>query len=125
MNALDWIAREKSWPQFFRFYRKVSRTVGSETHSALLTDPDLAAEIGPVKRQKHPDPVGFTAEMHALRDLGDIMLAQIVKDPRTAALPRPLTGAEMHALRKRQAGMNRLVSQFSPQHVGLTPQLDA
>lgn len=63
--------------------------------------------------------------MHALRDLADIMLAQVVKDPRSAALPRPLTGADLLSLQKRQGAMDRLVSQFSPQHVDMTPQLDA
>lgn len=63
--------------------------------------------------------------MHAIRDLADIMLAQVVKDPRAAALPRPLTGYDVLSLQKRQTAMNRLVSQFSPQHVALTPQLNA
>lgn len=122
---MDWIAGRKSWPQFFRYFRRCSRRTGSATHAKLLTDPDLAANLGPPQRKKHPDAEGFTAEMHAIRDLADIMLAQVVKDPRAAALPRPLTGYELLALQKRQTAMNRLVSQFSPQHVALTPQLNA
>lgn len=63
--------------------------------------------------------------MHALRDIADLLLARMVKDPRAAALPRPLTGADLLSLHKRQAGMNRLINTFSPHHADLTPQLSA
>lgn len=99
--------------------------VGSACHSALLTDPDLAEDAAKLPKVKNPNAFGFTAEIHALRDIADLLIARMVKDPRASALPRPLTGADVLALQKRQAAMNRTIAVFSPTHVALTPQLSA
>ena len=125
VDALDWIRGERPWPQFFRFYKRCCLKVGSACHSALLTDPALAEAAAKLPKLKNPSPFGFTAEIHALRDIADLLLARMAKDPRSAALPRPLTGSDMLALRKRQAAMNRAVAIFSPHHTDLTPQLSA
>lgn len=125
LDALDWIRGERSWPQFFRHYKKVSRRVGSATHSRLLTDPDLAAQLGELPVKKNPDAEGFTSTHYMLREIQEILLAQKAKDPRAVALPRPLTGWDLLSLRKRQAGMNRTIALFAPEHVHLTPQLSA
>lgn len=85
----------------------------------------MAEGAAKLPKPKNPSAFGFTAEIHALRDIADLIIAQIAKDPRASMLPRPLTGADVLALQKRQAAMNKLVSVFSPQHVDLTPQLSA
>lgn len=125
LDALDWIRGLKPWSQFFRHYYSCCREIGSACHSALLTDPELAVEAAKLPKSKNPPALGFTAELHALRDIADLIIAQIAKDPRASMLPRPLTGADILSLQKRQAGMNRLISTFSPHHVDLTPTLSA
>lgn len=91
----------------------------------LLTDPALAEAAAKLPKSKNPPAFRFTAELHALRDIADLQIAQFAKDPRASMLPRPLTGADVLGLQKRQAAMNRLVSVFSPTHVDLTPKLSA
>ncbi|MFC9432682.1 hypothetical protein [Nocardia sp. NPDC057030] len=122
---MDWIARKKDWRQFFRFEERINRFVGSAYHSALLLDPDLAAAGDKAPRQTHPPLWRFSNQMHLLTDIGDILYKQAVKDPATAALPRPLTAADHLRLSKRQAGMDRTIKLFSPVHAGLTPRLSA
>lgn len=125
VDALDWIRGLRPWPQFFRFYHRCCRRVGSACHSALLTDPELAEQAAKLPKSKNPPAFGFSAEIHALRDIADLLIARMVKDPRASMLPRPLTGADLLALQKRQAAMNRMVATFSPRHTRLTPTLSA
>ncbi|MGW4719795.1 hypothetical protein [Nocardia sp. NPDC004260] len=121
---MDWIARKRDWRQFFRFERKLARITGGAYNSALLLNPEIAEANKGKPKPKHPQLFRFTNEMHLLTDIGDILYKQAVKDPRSVSLPRPLTAADHLSRAKRQAGMNRVVAQFSPQHVHLTPRID-
>lgn len=98
---------------------------GSAYNSALLLDPEIAELNLGRPRAKNPQLFRFTNVMHLLTDIGDILYKQVAKDPATAALPRPLTATDHLKLAKRQAGMNRTIARFSPQHAHLTPQLSA
>ncbi|WP_433568062.1 hypothetical protein ACQP1O_43240 (plasmid) [Nocardia sp. CA-151230] len=125
VDAYDWIRGLRPWSQFHRHYKRCCRIVGSACHSALLVDPQLAEEAAKLPKAKNPTAFGFSAEIHALFNICDLIIAQIAKDPRASMLPRPLTGADILSQQKRQAAMNKLVATFSPQHVDLTPQLSA
>jgi hypothetical protein len=61
--------------------------------------------------------------MSLLADIADLLYKQTTHDG-SARLPRPLTAIEFVKVAKRQDRMNRLVAQFSPTHIDLTPQLD-
>ncbi|MFC8531937.1 hypothetical protein [Nocardia sp. NPDC057227] len=122
-DALDWIRRKRSWPQFFRFARKLARIPGTAYNSALMLDPKLAELRKGLPKAKNPPLFGWTAEMHLLADAVDIALKKATHDPK-ASIPRPLTAVDHLSLSKRQAGMNRLIATFSPQHVRLTPQIE-
>ncbi|MET8648409.1 hypothetical protein [Nocardia aurea] len=75
-------------------------------------------------KSRNPPLVGFTPEMHLLTDIADLLYKRFAQDPK-AHFPRPLTAADHLSLAKRQAGINRIVAKFSPQHAHLTPTVRA
>lgn len=89
-----------------------------------MLDPKLAELRSKMPKSKNPPLVGWTPEMHLLADIADMLYKRFTGDPK-ARLPRPLTAADHLALRKRQAGIDRTIALFSPQHAHLTPKLDA
>lgn len=89
-----------------------------------MLDPKLAELRKSLPKATNPPLVGWTSEMHLLTDIGDLIYKYVTRDPK-AHLPRPLTAVDHLSLEKRQTRMNRAVSQFSPQHAHLTPQLRA
>lgn len=121
---MEWIARKRNWAEFLRFADKLSRRAGSSYHSALMLDPSLADERNRLPKAKNPQLFGWTAQMHLLADIADILYKTAAHDPKVS-LPRPLTAVDHLSLARRQAGMNRLIMQFSPRHSRLTPQLEA
>lgn len=120
---MEWIARKRNWAQFLRFADKLARTAGSAYYSALMLDPDLAAERKKLPKVKNPQLFRWTPEMHLLADIADILYKTATRDPKVS-LPRPLTAIDHLSLAHRQAGMNRTIARFSPRHAHLTPQLE-
>ncbi|AHH20858.1 hypothetical protein NONO_c60820 [Nocardia nova SH22a] len=89
----------------------------------MLLNPDLVAERKKAPKAKNPPLLGWTSQMSLLADIADLIYKQLTRDG-AARLARPLTAVDFVDLAKRQAAMNRVVAQFSPRHVHLTPQLD-
>ena len=124
LDALDWIRRVRPWPQFFRFAARVGRIPGTAYYAKLMLDPRGAEIRAKLPKAKNPPLEGFTAQMHLLTDIADLLYKKITHDPK-AHLPRPLTAVDHLSLAKRQAGMDRAIARFSPHHAHLTPKLGA
>ncbi|MEV0357103.1 hypothetical protein AB0H71_13680 [Nocardia sp. NPDC050697] len=88
-----------------------------------MLDPKLAELRKGMPKAKNPQLFGWTAEMHLLADAVDIALKKATHDPK-ASIPRPLTATDHLSRAKRQAGMNKVIAIFTPEHVHLTPQIE-
>lgn len=120
---MDWIARRKDWRQFYRL--KDQFGLGTAYYSTLLLDPDIALEqdrLG-LKPSKNPPLKGFTPLIHAITDLGDILLKSRASDPNgVEGLPRPLTARDKFKGRKRARDHNEIVAKAMGQQA---PQYDS
>lgn len=74
IRAMEWFEKKRDWRELYRLRQGLG--VGTEWHTAMANDPDVALEIArhqrdhPPKSSK-PSPVGFDPIMHKLTDLDD------------------------------------------------------
>lgn len=88
----------RNWDQFLRFYQTVLGIRGSYTQSAFLNDPEVIEYQvnAPDSEWKSQPPALFrwTAEMDALRDIADQLIAARARDDKVKFYPRPVVPAE-------------------------------
>lgn len=123
-DPLDWIAGKRSWKQFLRYAERLARIPGSAYREALELNPELAGKRKKLPKAKNPPLFGYSAEMYLITDLADLLYKRFARDP-GVSFPRPLTAVDHLSLAKRQAGMDRLIRSFFPDHTHLTPNLKA
>lgn len=118
IRAMDWFEGKRDWREFYRLKQGFVR--GSETHTAMADDPEVAQEIAEYNRKHRPkpgppSPIGFN---HDLADIKDhlIAIAFSNSDGKTSPTwtPRPEYESDRIQARMSKANSRRIQAMLVP-----------
>lgn len=77
LNALDWVAGDRDWRQFYRFVDGLRNLRGTEYHAAWANSPEVAEELSkqPLPTKQEPSLVGYDTLTEHLTNIEDLLIA--------------------------------------------------